>query len=228
MPAVLQPLSGGGNVVGCTFSLYFYQHAQAFKVFILPWSKWLKNLQTITLGIDFYLYCSTVFHRFNESPLSWSKSFFREFIAFWRVKLYHFPLRIRNRVFQRIECEFSSQRERCDNFRACDKRMRRRIRVVASGKIPIVRGNNGVLFPHLYIMPFPLSDAGAACVGENEPANIGQRLQLAIALDRRANLLAARSNGKFRFCFQSSSEGLLRDRCCSLDIFIRRIRAASD
>lgn len=56
--------------------------------------------------------------------------------------------------------------------------MRGWIGVVPAGEVPVVAGDDGVLLPHLDILPVPLTDAGPAGVGQDHTPDLRQGLVL--------------------------------------------------
>ncbi len=62
------------------------------------------------------------------------------------------------------------------------------VAVVSFGKIPVEGGDNGVGTFTGFLIALPLSDTGAACVGNDGGSGIFKYLQDAVALGREAYL----------------------------------------
>ena len=92
-----------------------------------------------------------------------------------------------------IEGKPPGKRKSRHDLRARNEGMRVGIGIVPAGKVPVEGGDDGILVPLLHIVPLPLSDAGTARIGQDEPADIRENFEVPVTLDGRAHLLRTRA-----------------------------------
>lgn len=81
------------------------------------------------------------------------KAFGGKSVAGWRLKLDLLAVWRGERVGERVEVHAAAEHESGHDLRGGDERVRRRVRVVASGEIAVERGHDRVLVALLDVLP---------------------------------------------------------------------------
>lgn len=121
-----------------------------------------------------------------------------------------------------------------------------RIGIVTTREVTVVRGDDYRQGVSLYlindsprvrtrvdltlldILTIPLTNARPASIGKDNTADIFEYSDLAVTVDRGANLLGTRSNGELRLCLEAVISCLLCDGRAAGHVFVRRVGARAD
>lgn len=99
--------------------------------------------------------------------------------------------------------------------------MRCWIGVIASGEVPVVRRNDGVLFALLHVATIPLADAWAAGIGQHCAAKFPERFGDSVALDGGADLLRSGRHIERDGRLDAVLHGVLGDRGAAAHVLVR-------
>ena len=80
--------------------------------------------------------------------------------------------------------------------------MRVGVAVVAAGEVAVEGGHDRVGTFRIIHMPAPLTDTGAACIGEYDAADLRKVVEQAVAIGGIADLFRPGRDGKFGLDFQ--------------------------
>ena len=103
-----------------------------------------------------------------------------------------------------------------------------RVGVVTSGKVSVVRCDDGVLLAFLHVLAIPLTDARPASVGQNGSAEFTQCLSDTIAFNSGANLLRSRCDVEGSRGFQSVVQSFAGDAGAATHVLVTGVGAAAN
>ncbi len=170
--AIAQPRAGRRDVVGRGLALGLEQHGHVEKVVSVPRGPWLQALQPLALGIDLERDVADIVGRSDVSGLS-AREVLRRHLRrrLGRIELERLAVAVGEGVAHRIERQASRKRECCHQLRAGDEIHRRRLPVIAPREVAIVGRDDRVGRDGCFVRPAPLSDAGAAGIGQHGPVD---------------------------------------------------------
>lgn len=128
----------------------------------------------------------------------------------------------------RIEIQGSGQSESGGQFRGGDETVSGGVGVVTSGKVTVVRCDDGVLVAFLDVLAIPLTDARSAGVGQNGSAELAKCLGDAVAFDGGADLFGSRGDVEGRLGFQPVVQGFAGDTGAATHVFVAGVGAATN
>jgi hypothetical protein len=102
------------------------------------------------------------------------------------------------------------------------------LRVVSSGEVTVVGGDDGVGGALLDIATVPLSNARTAGVGKNHATEFLEGLELTIALNGGANLLGTGSDGEEGLGLDAVVESVLGNGSGTAHVLVRGVGARAD
>jgi hypothetical protein len=150
------------------------------------------------------------------------------------------------RVGKRVEGEVAGEGHGSDDIWGSDEGVGGRVGIVTTREVTVVRGDDcgqGVS-PNLIkdpprvrtrvdlalldVLAIPLSNARPTSIGKDNTTDLLEYSDLAVTLDRGANLLGTRGNGELRLCREAMIRCLLRDGRAAGHVFVRRVGARAD
>ena len=128
---------------------------------------------------------------------------------------------------KRVEAEAAAQSHSDGDFRAGDEVHRVRVGVVARWEVAVVGSDDGVALAPLDFRTVPLSDAGAAGVGQHGAADLFQRRLLAVPFYGRPDLLGPGGHHQTRSRHQTVGLGLAGHVGAPAHVLVGRVGAAT-
>ena len=226
--AVLEPRTGGRDVVGGALALGFHQDGQAEVVVAVPRRERLEQLESIAGRADDHLYIAAVGRRRRERVLARVVAPTREHLAHRWFEHHLGPVIGDDRLRRGVEVECAGQREGDDGVGRGDERERARRTVVALREVPVVRVDDRVRTPGDARRPRPLADARSAGVGEHRRADGFEIGEQSVTLDGRSDLLRSWRDEQLDLGLQAVRRGLAGDRRRPCDVLVRRVGARTD
>ncbi len=227
-PRYLQPGPGRRDVVGGALAGRLDQHGKVEEVLPVPRREGFEQLQAVARRVDGDLDPRAVGGRRDETALARGEASVGELLADGDVEGDGLALLVGERVGPRVELDGAGQRERHDRLGGGDEGQRAGEAVVALGEVAVVRGDDGVGVALVHVGPGPLPDARAAGVGQHGGADAFEVGQQAVALDRGADLLAARCDHQLGAAAQPRGGRLTGDAGRPGDVLVARVGARAD
>lgn len=203
VPTVLQPWSASRNVIGGALALDLDQNGHVLRILLVPWLEGLQELQTIALRIDGNVDGHTIFWRGLEGVLAWVVTGRGELESRGLGELERLSVRTDQLVLGGVKSEITRKGHSGDQVWGSDECVRGRVGVVATSEVAVVRSDDRVLLAFLDIATIPLTDAGAASVGQDDTAGILKDANLAITFDGGTDLFGARGDGELGLDLQT-------------------------
>ena len=176
-------------MIGRAFSFHLDQHGHILRVLFVPWLEWSKELKTVALRVNSNVYTGAILRWGLERILSGIIAPRREFKSTRITEPEFLSVLSLERILERVKRQISSECKRSDDIRGSDKGVRGRVRIITSGKVTVVRGDDRVLFPLFDVATIPLTDAWSTGVCEDEATNFFEYANLTITFNRSADLL---------------------------------------
>ena len=99
---------------------------------------------------------------------------------------------------------------------------------IGTCEVSVVAGHDGVLLPLGHVLPVPLTDAGAASVGEDDAAKLSHGVGEAVSLDGGPDLLTAGGDVEGALGLEALGKGLLHQRGDPAHVLVARVGAGPD
>src|SRR5207244_11043279 len=145
---------------------------------------------------------------------------FRSRLALRRGEAERLAVGARNRPVDGIELEGAAEDERGDDLGARQEGEGRRAAVIATGKIAVEGGDDGVALVLAHVRALPLADARPAGIGEHGAADLLEDLHDAVPLDGLVDALRARGDQERRLGLEPRLEGLHGDVGGALHVLV--------
>ena len=100
--------------------------------------------------------------------------------------------------------------------------------ILSTCEVSVVAGHDGVLLPLGHVLPVPLTDAGAASVGEDDAAKLSHCVGEAVPLDGGPDLLTAGGDVEGALGLEALGKGLLHQRGDPAHVFVAGVGAGPD
>ena len=186
---VFQPRSTSGDMIGRAFSFHLDQHGHILRVLFVPWLEWSKELKTVALRVNSDVYTGTILRWGLERILSGIITPRREFKSTRITEPELLSVLSLERILERVKRQISRECKCSDDIRGSDKGVRGWVRIITSGKVTVVRGDDRVLLPFFDVATIPLTDAWSTGVCEDESTDFFKYANLTITFNRCADLL---------------------------------------
>ncbi len=221
----LKPRTSGGDVVGGEFAFGFEDDHLVDKVFSVPCFEGFEELETLAVWADRNGDAAAVSGGSFVTGIFGGEALGGEFLTDRGLE---FEIGSGDVVGEGVEVDGASESHCGNEFGATDKGVGFGVSVVSSAKVTVKGSDDRVFLAFFHILAIPLSDARAACVGEDFSADFGEGVELTIAGDGVLDLVGAGGDEEEAFDFESSISGLFGEVCGAADIFVRRVGAATD
>ncbi|PMB71436.1 hypothetical protein BM221_001525 [Beauveria bassiana] len=227
---VLEPGPGGGDGVGGALAGDFDEHAQAGEVRGGERGEGLEKSETLGRGRngDGHIGISGL----GEHAEGGDARLKRRLGALFTTRRRELKVAAVGRlegVGDGVEGGGAGKGHGGDNLGGGEKVHGFRVPVVAAAKVAVVRRQDGVgrALAHA-VLSLPLADTRPARIRQQHAARALKGLERAVALERRANLLAAGGDVKVGNGLEPRGGRLLEERLDTRHVLVRRIRAAAN
>lgn len=183
-------------MIGGGLAISLDQDWDSSGILSIPGLEWLKDLETVTFGVDGDRDGGSILGRSLVGVTAWVVASSGETLASWWGKLEVLAVLILQGVGQGVEVEGSGNAESDNQIGGSDKSVGGRVGVISSSEVTVVRRDNGVGLVLLDILTIPLTNARATSVGEDNTAELLEGLQLTITLDGGTDLLRTGGDGE--------------------------------
>jgi hypothetical protein len=215
-------------VVGGALADSLDEDGKASGVLTVPGLEGLEELKTVRLGVDGDVDGSTVLGRSLVGVLTSVVAARRELLAGGVGELELLAVGALERVRNGVEGEGSTEDHGGNEVRGSDEGVGSRVGVVATGEVTVVGGNDRVGGALGDVLAVPLTDAGSASVGEDDTADLLERLHLAVTGDGGTDLLGTGGDGETGLSLEAVSGSLLSDRGGARHVLVGRVGAGTD
>ena len=176
--AILEPRTGGADVIGGALALDLDEDGQVDEVLAAPLVERLEELEARRLGIDVHLLAGADRRRRLIGVDAGVEAARRQRVAARRLQLELLAAGVGELVRDRVEAQVAGYGERGHDLGRGDEAVRLRVGVVAAREVAIVRGDDRVLLALPHVLAVPLADARTARVRQHHAAELVEHFRL--------------------------------------------------